>query len=255
MLYKSLVVIDKKPFLLFLFMVQKPILNQNTWKTLDRNNAYFQLIENCKTKIYDPGVNLQIHHIIPQYVLKETAEGQAYLNLPENIIILSEDDHIKAHQLLYEIYGNKQDQGAILLLKGSMNESRTIWKQLGAEKTHLIQKQNGTTIYSIDWQKEMAARSMARPDALEIRSKGGKVGGRTRNLDRVIKQNDRYIFSLEGTGTRGTKCEVLCIINCRTGGDVLEQLNFYKQTPLQRVTPLLNASRKSLHGWSCKKVE
>jgi hypothetical protein len=49
-------------------MVQKPILNQNTWKTLDRNNAYFQLIEDCKTKIYDPGVNLQIHHIIPQYV-------------------------------------------------------------------------------------------------------------------------------------------------------------------------------------------
>lgn len=229
-------------------MGQKPRLNKNTWKTLDRNNAYFQFIEDCKTKIYDASVNLQIHHIIPQYVLKKTAEGEAYLNLPENLVILSEDDHIKAHELLYEIYGNKQDQGAILLLKGSMNESRTIWKQLGAEKTHLIQKQNGTTLYSIDWQKEMAARSMARPDALEIRSKGGKVGGRTRNLDRVIKQEDRYIFSLEGT-------EVLCIINCRTGGEVLEQLNLYKQTPLQRVTPLLNGSRKNLHGWSCCKVD
>lgn len=93
----------------------------------------------------------------------------------------------------------------------------------------------------------MAARSMARPDAREIRSKGGKKGGTTRNLDRAIKQDDCYLFSFKGQ-------EVLCIFNCRTGGQVLEQLHLYKQTPLKRVTPLLNGSRSTLYGWSCVKL-
>lgn len=94
----------------------------------------------------------------------------------------------------------------------------------------------------------MAARSMARPDAREIRSKGGKVGGRVRNQDRIITADDCYLFSYNGE-------EVLVIVNCRTGGEVLEQLNLYQPTKLQRVTPLLNGQRKSLHGWSCVKLD
>lgn len=68
--------------------------------------------------------------------------------------------------------------------------------------------------------------------------------GLLRNLDRVIKQEDRYIFKYNGNNA-------LCILNCRTGGQVLAQLNLYKQTPLKRVTQLLKGERKNLHGWSC----
>lgn len=229
-------------------MTQKPKLNQNTWQTVDRSNAYFQFIEECRIKQYASNATLHVHHIIPQYVLKKTSDGLAYLNTPENLVVLSDEDHLKAHALLYEIYGNPSDKGACLLLKGQQTESRAIWRKLGAEATHRIQKKNGTTVYNADWQREMAARSMARPDALETRSRGGKVGGRTRNRDRAIKQDESYVFSFE-------KREVLCIINCRTGGEVLEQLNLYAKTPLQRVTPLLNGSRKSLHGWSCVKIK
>jgi hypothetical protein len=192
-------------------------------------------------------VPLQVHHIIPKYVLKKTDEGRAYLDSAENLIMLSEEDHLQAHALLYEVYGNKQDEGACLLLKGAMIDARTIWKRLGAKATHKIQKEKGTTVYSADWQKEMAARSMARPDAREIRSKGGRIGGFARNIDRIIKQEDRYLFLYQNK-------EVLCVFNCRTGGQVLEQLNLFKQTPLQRVTPLLNGSRKTLNGWSCVKL-
>jgi hypothetical protein len=228
-------------------MLQRPLLNANTWQTLDRNNEYFKFIEECKTKQYPVGTTMHRHHIIPQYVLNKTEEGRAYMDLDENLVSLSEDDHYKAHTLLYKIYGNENDNGACLMLKGSMVEGRRTWKILGAKATNAIQKQKGTTVFSVDWQKEMAARSMARPDALEIRSKGGKVGGVTRNLDRVITEADSYIFSFNGR-------EVLCIINCRTGGQVLEQLNMYQSTPLQRVSQLLNGTRKNLHGWSCVKV-
>lgn len=222
----------------------KPKLDKDTWKTLDRNNAYFNFISKCKSKNYESSESLHLHHIIPQYVLNKTAEGRTYLNSDDNLVLLSPDDHLQAHALLYEVYGNKQDQGACLLLKGSMAEASKVWKVLGAEATHKIQKQNGTTMYSPEWQKEMAARSMAHPDALGIRSRGGKIGGTTRNLDRAIKQENRYLFKYKGN-------DALCILNCRTGGQVLEQLNLYQQTPLQRVTPLLKGTRKTLHGWSC----
>lgn len=228
-------------------MSKKLKLTRLTWKSLDRNNVYFQFIESCKAKQYDTNVSLQVHHIIPQYVLNKTVEGRAYMNLPENLVILSEEDHLKAHELLYEIYGNIQDQGACLMLKGQMNEARTAWKVAGAKATHEIQKENGTTVYNDEWQKEMAARSMARPDAREIRSKGGKKGGKTRNLDLVIKQDDCYLFKYKGN-------DVLCVFNCRTGGEVLEQLHLYKKTPLMRVSVLLKNSSKSLHGWSCVKI-
>lgn len=144
-------------------MLKKPKLNKNTWKTLDRNNVYFQFLEECRGKVYDSSASLHVHHIIPKYVLKHTAEGLAYMNLPENLLVLSEEDHIKAHVLLYEVYGNKDDQGACHMLKGAMSESRQIWRELGARAVHAILKEKGATVYSAEWQKEMATRSLARP--------------------------------------------------------------------------------------------
>jgi len=94
----------------------------------------------------------------------------------------------------------------------------------------------------------MATRSLARPDALEIRSRGGRIGGINRNLGIAIKSNDRYLFFYKGQ-------PVLCIINCETGGQVMEQLQLYKQTNMKRVTPLLKGSRATAYGWRCEKIE
>lgn len=158
---------------------KKLTLNKEFWQMLDRNNEYFHFIESCKGKNYNVDATLHVHHIIPKYVLNKTPEGRAYLNRSENLIILSDQDHLKAHELLYEVYGNKSDQGACLLLKGSMVESRAVWRLLGTQAMNAIQKANGTTVFDREWQKEMATRSMARLDAREIRSKGGKLGGTT----------------------------------------------------------------------------
>lgn len=59
---------------------------------------------------------------------------------------------------------------------------------------------------------------MAKPDSLEIRSAGGKKGGRNKSRNLIIKGYERFVFSFEGK-------EVLCIQNCETGGEVLELLN------------------------------
>jgi len=209
------------------------------WEMLDKDKTYFSFIENCRLKKYSPEDQIQIHHIIPKYAFENTPEDIAYKDSSENLIELSLQDHQKAHELLYEIFHNKQDLGAIKMLSGNLVESRRIWRQLGAAATHVIQKKQNKTFFNSEFQKEMSRRSLERSDALEIRSKGGKLGGTNRNLDRVITSNDRYVFSYENV-------QVLCILNCRTGGQVLEQLNNFKKTPLQRVTPLLKGERKSL---------
>lgn len=64
------------------------------------------------------------------------------------------------------------------------------------------------------------------------------------------------MFSRERRSNKREKVgtEVLCIINCETGQDVLNELNKFAPTALQRVTPLLKGERKWLHNWSCKKL-
>lgn len=218
------------------------------WFLLDRTNKYFTFIKECRSKKYDDGATLHKHHIIPRYWFCGTSKEElAYCDSQENLVILSLEDHIRAHELLYEIYGRPQDEAAVQMLRGNKEESVRLWRKLGAAVTHEILKSEGITFWNKDFQKEMATRSKARPDALETRSKGGLVGGRNRNLNRVITVSDRYIFFYNNE-------PVLCVLNCQTGGDVLKELHSFKKTSLQRVTPLLDGSRKKLNGWSCEKI-
>lgn len=128
---------------------QQPLkLDQNTWKTIDRNNKYFAFIEECRLKTYDEGTTLHVHHIIPKYVLNKTEEGKDYLNSDENLITLSDQNHLQAHGLLYEVYNNSQDRGACLLLQGQRDGAVKVWRTLGAEATHRIQRAKGGTVFN-----------------------------------------------------------------------------------------------------------
>lgn len=218
------------------------------WYGFDRTSTYFIFIESCRKKKYDMNKELNVHHIIPKHWFDNgNLEELGYCESIENKIILSVEDHIKAHELLYEAYRRPQDRGAVLLLQGDKIESRKLWRRLGAEKVHEILQEEKKIFWDPEFQKEMAQRSLAREDALEIRSKGGKKGGKTTNKGKAIKLEDRYLFYFE-------KQPVFCVFNCETGGEVLEILHSYKQTSLKRATQLLNRTRKTLNGWSCEKL-
>ena len=239
-------------------MTEKPILSIETYKDLDTSNRYFEHLSRCSEglKKYDEKEEKQMHHIIPQYVFNKssaTDEDLAFRDSTDNLIELSTEDHILAHELLYEVYGNIQDKGATKLLQGLKNESRHIWKILGAEASHLVQKEKGKNFWDKGFQKEMAKRSMEKPDALETRRAGGKKGGRNKSIDVTIKAHERFVFSFK-------EKEVLCIQNCQTGGDVLKELKKYEkitnqETSIDRATPLLTGDRKLAYGWSCQKIE
>jgi hypothetical protein len=230
----------------FAKMNQKKSKNMDMLKLFlqeDPSNPYFKFLINIES--YPLGINTHVHHIIPKYLFKN--EYDYVYNSDFNLIVLSLEDHIKAHELLFQLYKDEKDRGAVLLLKGNRTEAVKIWKQAGARVTNAKMRLERKTMFDTVWQAEMAQRSLARPDALEIRSRGGTLGGRNRNIGRAVCSKDRYVFLRDGE-------EYMCTFNCSTGGDVLRELNKAVPTKLQRVTPLLNGSRKNLHGWSCKKL-
>ena len=89
----------------------------------------------------------------------------------------------------------------------------TEWRRQGAYASHKVQKAAGKSMWDSTIQKKRADKSMAKPDALESRSRGGKIAGKKRHLGVAIQKSDRYMFSYKNE-------ELLGIINCETGGQV-----------------------------------
>lgn len=171
--------------------------NQVKWfLDQEQSNPYFQHLINCiekRTEHHTAGVfSLHEHHILPKPFFKPILEP--FYELPFNIIMLTPLEHIRAHELLYDLYQDMLDVCAIHLLRGNMSEALRIWRQAGGHATQRLLRARGSEFYDRDYQREMARRSMARPDALEIRSAGGKVGGRNTQIGRAIKKEDRYVF-------------------------------------------------------------
>lgn len=82
------------------------ILNRKTYEKLDRNNQYFSFIESCRKKQYSEGTTLHMHHIIPQYVFGKnpSIKDLAFRDSIHNVLSF---EYIIAHDLLYQIYGNR----------------------------------------------------------------------------------------------------------------------------------------------------
>jgi hypothetical protein len=230
--------------------------NDKFWfRRFYEKNTYFDFIENVRhienQSIISDGTiegSIHIHHIIPKYLLKGTKEEIDYCDSKENLIALSLHNHKQAHILFHANYPDIRHKGAIDLLNGSMTKAARAWKQAGAYASHQVQKKLRGQIFSIEHQKKAAANSLARPDAFKIRSKGGKKGGRKTQENRVVTATDKFVWLYE-------KKKVLCTFNCKTGQDILDELNQYKQTNMIRVSPVLRKTRYKAYGWSCLKCD
>lgn len=121
-------------------------------------------------------------------------------------------------------------------------------QQAGGQAVNAQFKKEGRLMHNREWQKEMARRSMARPDALETRSRGGKTASQKRHKDRIVRVEDRYLWYVNGNA-------FMCTFGFDNSGDLLRALNEARPTPPQRVSPLISGYRKKLYGWSCKKLD
>ncbi|MCU0350730.1 MAG: hypothetical protein MUF43_07870 [Flavobacterium sp.] len=215
-----------------------------------KSNDYLDFMKECKLQEHQLlGQNLkyQNHHIVPRHHYKNHKLDFSSFNNPENLVKLSFEDHIKAHQLRFEVYGEYADRQAVNRMSDLGEENMLIMQQAGGQAVNIQFKREGRLMHDSAWQKEMAARSMSRPDALLIRSIGGKKGSQVRNKNRVVKIEDKFLWKVKGI-------PFMCTFNFDQTTELLQELHRARPTKIQRISPLINGNKASLNGWSVEKI-
>ena len=170
---------------------------------------YQEFIQYCSRKNYPTGTYLEKHHIIPKFL-----NGSDH---PANLIYLSFEDHIKAHFWRYLEFRDKRDLAAYYMMRGFNAQGWMELRRIGAQKTHTLLRKRKKHFWNSKFQKEMARRSLLRPDSLKTRSLGGQKGGYRIQKDKILNSKNRFLFHHQ------SGIEV-CVFNCQTGGDVLREI-------------------------------
>ncbi len=205
-------------------------------------NLYSRYIEKRKNSPRIAQQCYQRHHIVPVCM-----EGD---NKNENLVYLTRFQHRCAHWLLKKAYpDNKKLKIAYKLMKsGTSDTSYREIRRLAALISHEINRQNGVGVFNRDHQIAAARASMLHPDALEIRPRGGQVGGKNAKRNIAIQPSQRFCFSFHNQ-------ERVCIFGCDLGSTVVQILNTIEpNTGLARVTLLLSGKRRSAYGWICQEI-
>lgn len=162
------------------------------------SNKYLDFVKECREKVKNFSKeelsSCQIHHIVPRHHYKNHNLSWETFDLPENRVCMTFDDHVKAHEYRFEVYGEFADKVAFTRMKSMEEEGFRAFQQAGGQAVNQIFKKEGRMMYDSSFQKEMAARSMARPDAYEIRSVAGKKGNRKRHQNVTVRKEDRYLW-------------------------------------------------------------
>lgn len=214
-----------------------------------KRNKYFDFLEECREKVKysSPEIPCQKHHIVPRHHYKSNNLSWDTFDSPENLVVLTFDDHVKAHEIRFKVYGEFGDKLAFTQMKEMKEEGMKAFQQAGGQAVNRIFKKESRLMHDPVFQKEMAKKSMARLDARQIRSSAGKIGNRKRHQNVTVLLLDHYLWFFQNE-------PFLCTFGFDNGGDLLRELFKAKETRLQRVTPLIKGEKRSLHGWSCQKI-
>lgn len=222
-------------------------------KCFKTENKYFEFLDSLLNETVLPENNY-IHHIIPRHIFKKLSKITSTLEIlqdsPFNTISLSYENHIKAHYLLHEIYGFDADLFAFNAMSGQIEDMYIEVRKRGAYSSHAVQKQNQTGFFDNAEQKRKAAISVEndRKNNFQARSKGGKIGGKTRWKNLIISENDRLTFAFNGQ-------PFLCMTGCSTGGDVVSRFREAKpDIKIGRATRILKNPLTSNSGWSLVEI-
>ncbi|ATW62840.1 homing endonuclease [Synechococcus phage S-CBWM1] len=133
-------------------------------------NRYEKFISHLKKKepaIRNSSLSLQKHRIIPGHSGGDYSEA--------NVVICSIEDHIKAHRIRYEVYGERGDKFAVSMMTGRLRIGDKVVATLGAYSTHEVCKENKTGFWSSETQRKNALKGDT-PEVLQKKSEGGKRG-------------------------------------------------------------------------------
>lgn len=135
-------------------------------------NKYDRFIAHLRKKepaISASPVPLQKHRIIPAH------QGGGYTQ--GNVVVCSLQDHIIAHSIRYECFGQIGDKFAVGMMTGRLLRGEKTVTTLGALATHGVCKRKKTGFWSSETQRENALKGNT-TEVLKAKSVGGAKGNR-----------------------------------------------------------------------------
>jgi hypothetical protein len=134
-------------------------------------NLYERFINHLKRKekaVVRFKLKHQRHRIIPRH------DGGTYT--PANVVLCTLKDHIKAHSIRYEVYGQTGDLFAFSIMTGRVKAGgELVVPTLGALATHKVCKEKKTGFWSSETQRANALKGNT-PEVRKKKSEGGKRG-------------------------------------------------------------------------------
>ena len=171
----------------------------------------------------------------------------------DNIVQLTEIEHIEAHCLISEVTGNKSDINAYNLMINISHDPVLLKEQrsLDAKKSLDARKLKGNNVFDTDFQKEMARRSVESEKGITARKKRGPKLGTQRQAHRLFDASDRFTISKND-------CAIFSISRMVTGNDikrVIERIDPAAGKNMHNFTRSIKDHTKKALGWSANKLD
>ncbi len=125
----------------------KDLENKSTETGLNAYDLYIQEIRKKREINPNPEPYMETHHIIPKF-----DNGS---NSPENLIRVTNDEHITAHGIRWLVLGKTGDRTAYYFRKGYHEEAR----RLRVQEARARDKTEGKGRFNSEYQREMGKRS------------------------------------------------------------------------------------------------
>jgi hypothetical protein len=133
-------------------------------------NKYCQFIKHLKKKeaaLTGRNIKMQTHRIVPGH-----SKGSY---TPENSVKCTLNDHIQAHKIRWEVYGEIGDLFAVNMMTGRIKAGGdSVVPVLGAYATHEVCRRNKRGFWDPEQQKKNALKG----NTPEVRKKKGEGGAR-----------------------------------------------------------------------------
>ena len=129
------------------------------YKNINKQNAYHRYIDLCRQQNLLTnslkGHKLQNHHIIQQYWFldDQSPEALEFMNSKENLIKLTQHQHITSHIISLGIYQNGYDKAAISALTGDVVDSQRQARLLGGQTGRDTMKEKGLHFHDPEMQR------------------------------------------------------------------------------------------------------
>jgi hypothetical protein len=138
---------------------------------MDRYNRFINHLKKKEKAILASGEKTQTHRIVPEHA------GGEYT--PDNVVKCMLQDHLTAHRIRWEVYGETGDLCAVNMMSGRIKAGGdSVVATMGAYATHEVCKRNKRGF----WDPEQQRKNSLKGNTPEVRSKkgeGGKKGNDT----------------------------------------------------------------------------